>query len=139
MPTQFADFLYGEAIFLFSGICTVLSPKVTYMYIKCDDCSVSENTSTASIRTAGMAQPVAGQVKKSRDQFYKTVVLLKSENYERKNGKAYMPTTIEMANIKKPNRRQYKKNVGFSTHMPEDIVGQTLQETFPTFDLKNER
>ena len=43
-----------------------------------------------------MAQPGGG------DGFSKTVVLLKKEDCERRNGKVYMPNTIEMAKIKKP-------------------------------------
>ena len=86
-----------------------------------------------------MALPVAGQVKKTRDQFSKTIVLVKKENYKKRNGKAYMPTLSELADIRKPNRGQYKKNVWFSTNMSEDMVRQKLQETFPSFDLINRR
>ena len=80
-----------------------------------------------------MAQPIGG------DGFSKTVVLLKKENCERRNGKVYMPNTIEMAQIKKPVRGQYKANVQFSKIMGKDMVRQRLHEEFPTFDLMNVR
>ena len=80
-----------------------------------------------------MAQPVGGDV------FSKTVVLLKKEDCERRSGKVYMPNTIEMAKIKKPDRGQYRTNVQFSKLMGEDLVTRRLQEEFPTFDLMNVR
>jgi len=80
-----------------------------------------------------MAQPGDG------NGFSKTVVLLKKEDYEIRNGKVYVPNTIEMAQIKRPDRGQYKTNVQFSINMGEDMVRQTLQQRFDTFDLMNER
>ena len=74
--------------------------------------------------------------KKSQNVLYtKTVVLLKNSDCQRRDGRVYMPTTIEMAKIKKPNTGQYKTNVQFSTGMSEEMVRQKLQEAFPTFDL----
>lgn len=84
-----------------------------------------------------MEQPVDAVVKKPRGS--KTVVLLKTDDYIRRAGKVYLPNTIEMAQIKKPIRGQYKKNVQFSKNMGDDMVRQKLQETFPTFDLMNRR
>lgn len=84
-----------------------------------------------------MEQPVDVVVKKHKGS--RTVILLKNDDYRRQNGKVYLPTTIEMAQIKKPNRGQYKKNVQFSKNMDEDMVKYLLQEVFPTFDLKNGR
>ena len=80
-----------------------------------------------------MAQPV------DEDGFSKTVVLLKKEDCERRNGKVYVPNTIQMAQIKRPDRGQYKTNVQFSKSMGEDMVRQTLQQRFDTFDLMNVR
>lgn len=84
-----------------------------------------------------MEQPVDVVVKKHKGS--RTVILLKNDDYRRQNGKVYLPTTIEMAQIKKPNRGQYKKNVLFSKNMDEDMVKCQLQEAFPTFDLENGR
>ena len=67
--------------------------------------------------------------------YSKTVVLLKKDDCERRDGKVFMPNATEMANIKKPNTGQCKRNVQFSTNMSEEMVRQKLQETFPTFDL----
>lgn len=84
-----------------------------------------------------MAAPVEAVVKKLEGS--RTVVLLKNDDYRRKNGKVYIPNTIEMAQIKKPIRGQYKKYVQFSKNMDEDMVKRQLQESFPTFDLMNGR
>lgn len=84
-----------------------------------------------------MARPVDAVVKKPKGSI--SVVLLKNDDYRRKNDKVYIPNTIEMAQIKKPIRRQYKKDVQFSTNMDEDTVKCQLQEAFPDFDLMNER
>lgn len=84
-----------------------------------------------------MEQPVDVVVKKPKGS--RTVILLKNDNYRRRNGQVYIPNTIEMAQIKKPIRGQYKKNVQFSKNMDEDMVKHQLQEAFPTFDLKNGR
>lgn len=84
-----------------------------------------------------MASPDEAVVKKPKGS--RTVVLLKNDDYSRKNGKVYIPNTIEMAQIKKPIRGQYKKYVQFSKNMDEDMVKHQLQEAFPTFDLMNGR
>lgn len=91
-------------------------------------CSISENLGLA------MAQPAGG------DEFSKTVVLLRKEDCKRRNGKVFVPNTIEMAQIKRPARGQYKTNVQFSKIMGKDMVRQTLQDSFGcTFDLMNAR
>lgn len=84
-----------------------------------------------------MAPPDEAVVKEPK--LSRTVVLLKNDDYSRKNGKVYIPNTIEMAQIKKPIRGQYKKYVQFSKNMDEDMVKHQLQEAFPTFDLMNGR
>ncbi|KAL9951512.1 hypothetical protein ACROYT_G044183 [Oculina patagonica] len=84
-----------------------------------------------------MGQPAgAVRVKRSQDGFfYKTVILLKKNDCQRSKGKVYIPNTIEMAKIKKPNTGQYKTKVQFSKEMSEEMVRQKLQETFSTFNL----
>ena len=49
------------------------------------------------------------------------------------NGKILMPTTIEMARMRKTG--QYKKQVQFSKSMSEDAVRKKIKETFPAFGL----
>ena len=97
-----------------------------------------------------MAQPGNAGGKKPKGS--KNVVLLKYDDCSRtKQGKVYVPNTIEMAKIKKPIRGQYR-NVQISKTMDEDMVKSQLQKAFsstqgptqgptqvPTFDLKNER
>lgn len=67
--------------------------------------------------------------------FGKNVILLKSEDCQRSNGSVLIPNTIEMARIRRPYTGQYRPNVQFSTNMSEQVVKQTLQNSFPTFDL----
>ena len=85
-----------------------------------------------------MEEPVGAVVKKPKGS-RTTVVLLKNDDCPRKDGKVYIPTTIEMAQIKKPIRGQYKKDVLFSRDMDEDAVKGQLEGAFPTFELKNGR
>ena len=72
---------------------------------------------------------------KANCHYSKTVVLLKEDDCTRRDGKVYMPTTIDMARIKKPNTGQYRTNVQLSTNMSEEMVKNKLQETFPNFGL----
>lgn len=67
------------------------------------------------------------------DTYAKNVMLLKKEDLAQGNGKILMPTTIEMARMRKTG--QYKKHVQFSKSMSEDAVRKIIQETFPAFDL----
>ena len=60
-------------------------------------------------------------------------MLLKNEDLAQRDGKILMPTTIDMARMRKAG--QYKKRVQFSKSMSEDAVRKTIQETFPAFDL----
>ena len=80
-------------------------------------------------------QAGAVKVKRAQDDFSKTVILLKKNDCERRNGEVYLPNTIEMAKIKKKSTGQYKTKVQFSKQMSEEMVRQKLQETFTTFNL----
>ena len=60
-------------------------------------------------------------------------MLLKNEDLVQRDGKIPMPTTIEIARMRKT--AQYKKGVQFSKSMSEDAVRKTIQEAFPAFDL----
>ncbi|PFX28897.1 hypothetical protein AWC38_SpisGene6394 [Stylophora pistillata] len=70
-----------------------------------------------------------------RGFFTRPVVLLKKSDCVSHDGKILMPTTIDMAKIKKPNTGQYNRGVQFSKSMPEEMVKKTLQEAFPSFNL----
>lgn len=83
-----------------------------------------------------MEQPVNTVVKRPKGS--RPVILLKNDDCERKAGKVYLPTTIEMARIKKPHQGQYQY-VKFSNDMDEEMVKDELQKKFPAFDLKNGR
>ena len=74
---------------------------------------------------------MANEVKKP---FIKSVTLLKFDDCRRRNGTVYLPNTIEMARIKKPERGQHKK-IKFFTNTSEQSVKDTLLAEFPTFDL----
>lgn len=67
--------------------------------------------------------------------FSKNVILLRFEDCQRSNGSVLIPTTIEIARIRRPDTGQYRPNVQFSTNMSEQVVKQTLQNSFPTFNL----
>ena len=70
--------------------------------------------------------------------FTRRVVLLKDSDCDKHDGKIFMPTTIDMAKIKKPHTGQYNKEVLFSKSMSEEVVRQTLQKAFPSFNFKLE-
>ncbi|XP_027060618.1 uncharacterized protein LOC113687112, partial [Pocillopora damicornis] len=86
---------------------------------------LEENTSQAiHVALAGAAT--------RGDTYAKNVMLLKNEELAQRDGKILMPTTIEMARMRKTG--QYKKQVQFSKSMSEDAVRKKIQETF-AFDL----
>ena len=61
----------------------------------------------------------------------KSVVVLKPCDVVERNGTVFMPNTIEMAQIKKKERGQFKTNVQFSSKMTETDVKRILVDTFP--------
>ena len=67
--------------------------------------------------------------------FHKNVTLLRFADCQRSNGSVLIPNTIEMARIRRPYTGQYRPNVQFSTNMSEQVVKQTLQNSFPAFNL----
>ena len=69
------------------------------------------------------------------NRFIRNVILLRLEDCQRSDGSVSIPSTTDMARIKRPETRQYIPNVQFSTNMSEQIVKQTLQNSFPTFNL----
>ena len=83
-----------------------------------------------------MAQPDRTRTRKSQEEFHKNVILLKHGDFQRINGHACLPNSIEMSNIKtKAEQAQFKKAVEFASSMPPDEVKKKLEESFPY--LKN--
>lgn len=67
----------------------------------------------------------------------KNVVVLKNNDVKEKDGIVIMPNTIDMAQLKKPQRGQFKTNVQISSQMTESDIKQILEEAFPF--LKDKR
>ena len=104
-------------------------------------------------QVASMAQlPVAGSVKQ-RWQTYqqdpveivhlkrpkkepgaltgKNLVALKRNDVKEKDGIVFMPNTIEMAQLKKPEKGQFKTNVQISSKMSDIEIRKIIEESFP--------
>ena len=61
----------------------------------------------------------------------KSVVVLKDSDVTTRNENVFMPNTIEMAQLKKPEKGQFKTNVQISSKMMETDIKRILVETFP--------
>ena len=61
----------------------------------------------------------------------KNVVVLKLCDVVEKDGTVFMPNTIEMAQLKKLGKGQFKTNVQFSSKMTESEIKRILVEEFP--------
>ena len=73
-----------------------------------------------------------GTTSSKKDPDSKNVVVLKlgTDVFDR-NGHVLMPNTIEMGQIKKPEKGQFKTNIKFTKEMTEvDVEGQ-LRRNFP--------
>ena len=66
----------------------------------------------------------------------RSVVVLKTSDVKIRGNDVFMPITIEMSQIKKPERGQFKK-VEITKEMTERDVREKLLETFPY--LRNQR
>ena len=66
----------------------------------------------------------------------RSVVVLKTSDITVRDNDVFMPNTIEMAQIKKPGKGQFKK-VQITKEMTEGNVTEKLLETFPY--LRNHR
>ena len=66
----------------------------------------------------------------------RSVVVLKTSDITVRDNDVFMPNTIEMAQIKKPEKGQFKK-VQITKEMTEGNVKEKLLETFPY--LRNHR
>ena len=70
------------------------------------------------------------------NSLYRSVVVLKTSDITVRGNDVFMPNTIEMAQIKKPEKGQFKK-VQITKEMTEGNVTEKLLETFPY--LRNHR
>ena len=61
----------------------------------------------------------------------KSVVVLRRSDVRIGMSSVLMPNTIEMAQLKKPVKGQFKRNVEISSEMSEQDVRRTLIENFP--------
>ena len=61
----------------------------------------------------------------------KSVVVLKNGDVTTRDDIVFMPNTIEMAQLKKPDKGQFKTNVQISSKMTEMDVKTILLENFP--------
>lgn len=63
----------------------------------------------------------------------KSVVVLRGSDVTRSRNESvvFMPNTIEMAQLKKPDKGQFKTNVQISSKMTEKDIQKALEETFP--------
>ncbi|KAJ7383816.1 hypothetical protein OS493_025688 [Desmophyllum pertusum] len=66
----------------------------------------------------------------------KSVVVLRSSDVTRRNVYVFMPNTIEMAQLKKPGKGQFKTNVEISSNMTEMDIKMKLVEIFPILKQK---
>ena len=66
----------------------------------------------------------------------RSVVVLKTSDVTIRGNEVFMPILIEMSQIKKPEREQFKK-VEITKEMTERDVTEKLLETFPY--LRNQR
>ena len=65
----------------------------------------------------------------------KSVVVLKGSDVTTRDGLVFMPNTIEMANLKKTEKGQFRK-MQMSSKMSETEIRQTLTVLFPNLENK---
>ena len=56
---------------------------------------------------------------------------LKRNDVKEKDGIVFMPNTIEMAQLKKPEKGQFKTNVQISSKMSDIEIRKIIEESFP--------
>ena len=64
---------------------------------------------------------------RKRESILKNVMVLFSCDVRKRDGKVYMPNTIEMARLKRPERGQFKTNIEFIKTMTEMDVKEKLR------------
>ena len=105
------------------------------MYIALNRCNISSLVMEGSVQQPlhnGCKEGPVKRMKKERGASSgKSVVVLKHSDVTKRNGIVFMPNTIEMAQLKKPEQGQFKTNVQFSSKMTELDVSGLLVDTFP--------
>ena len=66
----------------------------------------------------------------------KNIVVLTRSDVRTWDGKVFMPNTIEMAQLKKPERGQFKTKVQISSDMSAADIKRVLEEIFPFLEHK---
>ena len=75
--------------------------------------------------------------KKDEAPTEKNIVVLKSSDVTKRDELVFLPNTIEMAQLKKPEKGQFKTKVQISSKMTEVDIKNILVEKFPF--LKHQR
>ena len=75
--------------------------------------------------------PVKRKKKEDGAPTEKSVVVLKSSDVPTRNNIVFMPNTIEMSQLKKPGKGQFKAKVQISSKMTEMDIKRILVENFP--------
>lgn len=73
----------------------------------------------------------SGSTKRKRELNLKNVMVLLDCDVKPRDGKFYMPITIEMAQLKKPERGQFRTEIKFTKTMTEKDVEEELRRHFP--------
>ena len=81
-------------------------------------------------------EPNAAKRMKKEPPKGKSVVVLRSTDVMRRNLTVFMPNTIEMAQLKKREKGQFKTNVQISSKMNQHDIKQKLLEIFPILEHK---
>ena len=66
----------------------------------------------------------------------KSVVVLKKGDVKIRNKIVYMPNTIEMAQLKKPGKGQFWRQVPIDSGMTAEQIEKLLKECFPCLEGK---
>ncbi|KAL9954395.1 hypothetical protein ACROYT_G041927 [Oculina patagonica] len=82
-------------------------------------------------------EPNAKRYKGDTAIFKNVMVLLDSDVTDRKNGQVAMPSSMDLAGLRKPEKGRYKGKIEFTTMMTKEDVLQKLHSIFPI--LQNTR
>lgn len=72
-----------------------------------------------------------GSTTRKRESNLKNVLVLTGHDVRKKDGKVYMPNTIEMAQLKKPERGRFKTKIKLLKTMTGKDVEAELRRQFP--------
>ena len=87
--------------------------------------------------TAGASGAASPKKKRERGAPKGTsVVVLRACDVVERDGTVFMPTTIDMAKLKKKDMGQFRTNVQFSSKMSNQDVKRIIVETFPFLECQ---